>query len=263
MNWTWLSAHSAEILQLIVRHANLSWPAIVASLVIAVPLGWLAHHYPFARATVVTASGLLYAIPSLALFVVLPLIIGTSVLSPFNVIVAMTLYGVALLVRSAADGFAAVDESVIDAVAAMGYPTWKRVIAVELPLAGPIIIAGLRVVSASTISLVSVGALVGVHSLGTLFTEGFARSFPTQIIAGVVGTVGLAIVFDLVLVLLGRLAMPWATSGKTSSEKTARTIGKIGSRLRDNSGRTFVTRIDSAPAAGNYPSEHSFGTRSS
>ena len=220
MNTDWLRNHADEILALTINHANLSWPAIVSSLFIAVPVGWLAHHYPRLRGSLVSLAGLLYAIPSLALFVVLPLVIGTSVLSKTNVIVAMTLYGIALLVRSAADGFDAVDEAVTNSATALGYPAWKRVCSVELPLAGPVILGGLRVVSASTISLVSVGALVGVKSLGTLFTEGFARSFPTQIIAGVVGTVVLAVLFDLVLVLSGRLLMPWAKAGKTGDKHT-------------------------------------------
>ncbi|MFS0332785.1 ABC transporter permease subunit [Corynebacterium striatum] len=111
---------------------------------------------------------------------------------------------------STADSFDTVPAAVASAATAMGYSPLQRVFQVELPLAGPGIIAGLRVVSASTISLISVGALVGVHSLGTLFTEGFQRNFPTQIIAGFVGTVLLAVLFDLLLVLIGRVLLPWA-----------------------------------------------------
>ncbi|WP_370915458.1 ABC transporter permease [Corynebacterium sp. CCM 9203] len=196
--------------ELALAHANLSWPAIIASLIIALPLGWAASRNRISRELLVTASGLLYAIPSLALFVVLPLIIGTSVLSPLNVIIAMTLYGLALQIRTTADAFDSVPEPQKQAAVAMGYPAWRQILTVELPLAGPIILAGLRVVSASTISLVSVGALTGVQSLGTLFTNGFARSFPTEIMAGVAGTVILALLFDAVLVIAGRLLMPWA-----------------------------------------------------
>ncbi|MCK7638294.1 ABC transporter permease [Corynebacterium pygosceleis] len=210
MNWGWITANTDRIGGLALAHANLSWPAIVASLVIALPLGWVASRNRISRELLVTASGLLYAIPSLALFVVLPLVIGTSVLSPLNVIVAMTLYGLALQIRTTADAFDSVPEPQKQAAVAMGYPAWRQIITVELPLAGPIILAGLRVVSASTISLVSVGALTGVQSLGTLFTNGFARSFPTEIMAGVGGTVILALIFDAVLVLAGRILMPWA-----------------------------------------------------
>ncbi|WP_370917830.1 ABC transporter permease [Corynebacterium sp. CCM 9204] len=203
-------ANLDRIGELALAHANLSWPAIIASLIIALPLGWAASRNRISRELLVTASGLLYAIPSLALFVVLPLIIGTSVLSPLNVIIAMTLYGLALQIRTTADAFDSVPEPQKQAAVAMGYPAWRQILTVELPLAGPIILAGLRVVSASTISLVSVGALTGVQSLGTLFTNGFARSFPTEIMAGVAGTVILALLFDAVLVIAGRLLMPWA-----------------------------------------------------
>ncbi|MEZ2190487.1 ABC transporter permease subunit [Corynebacterium sp. CCM 9204] len=210
MNWGWIMANLDRIGELALAHANLSWPAIIASLIIALPLGWAASRNRISRELLVTASGLLYAIPSLALFVVLPLIIGTSVLSPLNVIIAMTLYGLALQIRTTADAFDSVPEPQKQAAVAMGYPAWRQILTVELPLAGPIILAGLRVVSASTISLVSVGALTGVQSLGTLFTNGFARSFPTEIMAGVAGTVILALLFDAVLVIAGRLLMPWA-----------------------------------------------------
>lgn len=191
-------------------HFFLSWPAILASFIIALPIGWFAHQHARTREVIVVLTGLLYVIPSLALFVAMPLFLGTSILSPLNVVVAMTLYGLALQVRATADAFGTVPEDVRQAAIATGYPAWRRVLSVELPLAGPALLAGIRVVSASTISLVSVGALIGVASLGTLFTEGFQRSFPTQIIVGLVGTVVLAVLIDAALVLTGRLLMPWA-----------------------------------------------------
>ncbi|ART20476.1 ABC transporter permease [Corynebacterium striatum] len=210
MKWDWLSSNFSRLAELGIAHANLAWPPILLALLVALPIGWAAHRYRRIRGIVVGLSSALYIIPSLALFILLPLVIGTSVLSSLNVIIAMTLYGLALQVRSTADSFDTVPEAVASAATAMGYSTLQRVFQVELPLAGPGIIAGLRVVSASTISLISVGALVGVHSLGTLFTEGFQRNFPTQIIAGFVGTVLLAVFFDLLLVLIGRVLLPWA-----------------------------------------------------
>lgn len=210
MKWDWLSSNFSRLVELGIAHANLAWPPILLALLVALPIGWVAHRYRRIREIVVGLSSALYIIPSLALFILLPLVIGTSVLSSLNVIIAMTLYGLALQVRSTADSFDTVPAAVASAATAMGYSPLQRVFQVELPLAGPGIIAGLRVVSASTISLISVGALVGVHSLGTLFTEGFQRSFPTQIIAGFVGTVLLAVLFDLLLVLIGRVLLPWA-----------------------------------------------------
>lgn len=210
MKWDWLSSNFSRLVELGIAHANLAWPPILLALLVALPIGWVAHCYRRIREIVVGLSSALYIIPSLALFILLPLVIGTSVLSSLNVIIAMTLYGLALQVRSTADSFDTVPAAVASAATAMGYSPLQRVFQVELPLAGPGIIAGLRVVSASTISLISVGALVGVHSLGTLFTEGFQRNFPTQIIAGFVGTVLLAVLFDLLLVLIGRVLLPWA-----------------------------------------------------
>ncbi|HCD4227322.1 TPA: ABC transporter permease subunit [Corynebacterium striatum] len=210
MKWDWLSSNLSRLVELGIAHANLAWPPILLALLVALPIGWVAHRYRRIREIVVGVSSALYIIPSLALFILLPLVIGTSVLSSLNVIIAMTLYGLALQVRSTADSFDTVPAAVASAATAMGYSPLQRVFQVELPLAGPGIIAGLRVVSASTISLISVGALVGVLSLGTLFTEGFQRNFPTQIIAGFVGTVLLAVLFDLLLVLIGRVLLPWA-----------------------------------------------------
>lgn len=212
MKWDWIGTNFPRISELAWEHLLLSAGPIAAALVIALPLGWVAHRYPRLREVIVVATSALYVIPSLALFIVLPLILGTSILSPVNVVVAMTLYGLALQVRSTADAFDTVPSEVRDSALAMGYAPRRRFFAVELPLAGPVILSGLRVVAASTISLVSVAALVGVQSLGTLFTEGFQRSFPTQIFAGLAGTVLLAIVVDLVLILAGRLAMPWSRS---------------------------------------------------
>lgn len=205
----WALDNAAQIASLTWSHVLLSAPAIIASLVIAIPLGWWAHRNRFARGTLLSGSGVLYALPSLPLFVVLPVLLGTRILDPINVVVAMTLYGVALLVRTAAEAFDSVDPAVRESAVALGHNRWQRFWQVELPLAGPPILAGLRVVSASTLSLVSVGALIGVPSLGYFFTDGYVRNFPTQIAVGIVGTLLLAAVFDLVLVLCGRLLLPW------------------------------------------------------
>ncbi|MCT1412396.1 ABC transporter permease subunit [Corynebacterium sanguinis] len=209
MNWTWLGSNAGRIGSLAIDHLLLALPAIFAAFFIAVPIGWLAHRAGRVRETLVVATSLIYVVPSLAMFVLLPLVLGTSVLSPLNVVVAMTLYGIALMVRSATDSFGSVPADVHQSAIATGYSPLRRILRVELPLAGPGLLAGVRVVAASTISLVSVGALIGVQSLGTLFTEGFQRSFPTQIIAGLIGTILLAVLVDALLVAFGRVTMPW------------------------------------------------------
>ena len=211
---TWSSANLDFILSLTWRHIALASPVVLLSLLISVPLGRLANATGWGRRLIVGGSSLLYAIPSLAVFVILPGLVGTKILDPLNVVIALTLYGVALLTRSASEAFDAVDDELLTAATAQGHSAWQRFWRVELPLAGESLLAGTRVVSASTLSLVSVGALIGVQSLGTLFTEGYARSFVTEIVVGIVGTVILAVVFDLVLVALAALLMPWTRRAK-------------------------------------------------
>jgi osmoprotectant transport system permease protein len=207
--WSWIPGNADRILALLVEHLRLALIPIVAGLVLSVPLGWLANRYPLARAILVPAAGVLYTIPSLTLFVVLPGILGTRILSEINIIVALTIYTVALLVRTIADALAAVPGLVIAAATAMGYRPARRFLDIELPLAIPVLVAGLRVATVSSISLVSVGALIGVGGLGEFFTEGFQLQFPTEIIVGVALIVLLALAGDAVLLVIGRILTPW------------------------------------------------------
>ncbi|TFB98210.1 ABC transporter permease [Cryobacterium adonitolivorans] len=206
---TWVLANLGLIWARTLDHVVLSLPPIVLCFLIALPLGWLARRYRISRGIILTGAGLLYAVPSLPLFFVLPAVIGTGLRSPLNVIIALTLYGVALMVRVVSDGLDSVDADVRQSASAVGYSAWSRFWQVELPLSGPVLLAGLRVVAVSTVSLVTVGAVIGVQSLGSLFTDGFQRGIQAEIIAGLVVTVGLALVFDGGLVLAGRVLMPW------------------------------------------------------
>jgi osmoprotectant transport system permease protein len=208
---SWLMDNLDYVAELTWRHVWLSAIPIVIGFVLAVPIGWYAHGHPRVRGPLLSTSSILYTIPSLPLFVILPGILGTGFLSAVNVLVALSMYATAIMVRSAADAFAAVSPAVLDAATASGFSPAQRSWRVQLPLAGPVLLAGLRVVAVSTVSLVSVGAIIGVGSLGTLFTDGFNRDFTTEIVIGVVATVLLALVFDTVLVLLGRLLMPWSS----------------------------------------------------
>ncbi|ALA68200.1 ABC transporter permease [Corynebacterium lactis] len=210
IRWSWYPENFAQIAELTLAHVSLAVPPIVVAVLLSIPLGFAAARRSRFRAVISSGTGLLYAIPSLALFVMLPALLGTSVLSPLNVQVALAAYGVALMTRTATDAFGAVPSMTRDAARAVGYAPLWRVLGVELPLAGPVLLSGARVVSASTVSLVSVGSLVGVHGLGYFFTDGFNRSFPTEILAGVAGTAVVALVFDVVLVALGAIVMPWS-----------------------------------------------------
>ena len=206
---TYLSDHWGDILGLAGRHLYLSVVPLLIGLVLSLPLGWLARRYSVLYTPVVIGTGLLYTLPSLAVFILLPGIIGTQILDPVNVLVAMTIYTVALLARTVADGLGAVPEEVRLSATAMGYRPLTRLIRVELPLAVPVIAAGLRVAVVSNVSIVSVAALIGVPQLGSLFTDGFNRNFLDPIVIGVVACVVLALLLDLVVVALSRLMTPW------------------------------------------------------
>lgn len=207
---TWLWANLGLIWQLTLDHVALSVPPIVLGFLLALPVGWLANRHQASRGVLLSIGGVLYAIPSLPLFVMMPLILGTKILDPINVVVALSIYALALMVRVASDALASVDTDVIASSTAIGYSDWSRFWRVELPLAGPVLLAGLRVVSVSTVSLVSVGAIVGVDSVGFLFLNGFQRAFPEEILIGIIASVLIAFVFDVALVLAGRALMPWA-----------------------------------------------------
>ncbi len=207
MNWVILNFE--QIWQLALDHLALSIPPIVVGLLISLPLGWVAHRYRFSRGVMLAISGLLYTIPSLPLFIMLPVLLGTKILDPFNVIVALTMYAVALLVRSVAEAFDSVPDEVRQSSIAMGFSPAQRVLQVELPLAVPVIVAGLRVVSASTVSLVTVGSVIGVSSMGYFFMNGFQRNFPTEVLVGIVGTILIAAILDTVIVIAGRMLVPW------------------------------------------------------
>lgn len=208
MNWLWSNLDRVGELMLV--HLALSVPAIILSFVVSVPIGWLAHRYRWARGVLLSLCALLYAIPSLALFIALPPVTGLSLRSPLNLVAALTLYGIAVIVRTAADAFDAVEREVMQSATAVGYSAAGRFWAVQLPLAGPVLLSGLRVVIVSTVSLATVGAVIGVQSLGSLFTDGFQRGIEVEIITGIVATIVLALVLDWLSVALGRILMPWS-----------------------------------------------------
>lgn len=210
MIWDWIPRNSGLILGLLGQHLLLAFIPVVIGLVLAVPLGWLANRSKVARAILIPTAGVLYTIPSLVLFIVLPGILGTQILDPLNVVVALIVYTVALLVRSVADALAAVPAMVVAAATAMGFKPGRRFISVEFPLSVPVLVAGLRVATVSNISLVSIGAVIGIGGLGQLFTDGYQRDFPTEIVTGIVLSMLLALVADAALLGLGRVVTPWS-----------------------------------------------------
>lgn len=150
-----------------------------------------------------------YAIPSLALFVALPALIGTSYIGPVNVLIALTIYVLATMFSYVRDALTQVPAAVLVIANAQGLSNLQTLFEVKLPLALPGIVAGLRVAAASTISMASIGAVVGVKNLGFLFLDGFQRKIPEEIITGVFAIFLIAIIFDLGLWLLGAALTPW------------------------------------------------------
>ena len=153
-------------------HLRLSLLPVLIGLAIAVPLGVLVQRAPIARRLTTATASVVFTIPSLALFVALPTIIGTRILDEANVIVALTAYTAALLVRAVLEALDAVPAQVRDAAIAVGYPAIKRKLKVELPLSIPVLVAGLRVVVVTNIAMVAVGSVIGIGGLGTLVHHG-------------------------------------------------------------------------------------------
>jgi osmoprotectant transport system permease protein len=215
---TWVSDHFGQLLRVAWGHLGLALLPVVVGFVLSLPLGWVAHRWKLARAILVPVSGLLYTIPSLALFVVMPALIGSRILDPVNVQVALTIYTIALLVRSVADALDAVPGHVIAAANAMGFGQLRRFFTVDLPLSVPVLTAGVRVAAVTNISLASIGAIIGVESLGSFLTEGFNRTNYAEIVAGIVAILVLALVVDALLLVLGRLITPWTRAGRGAAK---------------------------------------------
>jgi osmoprotectant transport system permease protein len=210
LDWNWLRRNADDIAVLLGQHALLAVIPVLLALVIAIPLGYLVFKTGRSANGILAVFGVIYSIPSLALFVALPLVLGTSILSPLNVAVALAIYTVALLVRSVVDGLRSVPASVKQSATAIGFGWFRRLARVELPLAMPVIFAGLRVATVSNIALVSVAAIIGTGALGELFDRGLASRFYTPLIVGLVLSVLLALVADLMILLIQRNTLPWA-----------------------------------------------------
>lgn len=216
----YLLTHLDDAWALTVVHLRLSLVPVVIGLAVAVPLGVLVQRAPIARRLTTATASVVFTIPSLALFVVLPTIIGTRILDEANVMVALTAYTAALLVRAVLEALDAVPAQISDAATAVGYPAIKRMLRVELPLAIPVLVAGLRVVVVTNIAMVSVGSVIGIGGLGTWFTEGYQTDKSDQIVAGIIALFVLAIAIDALIVVAGRLATPWERAGRTPRRRS-------------------------------------------
>jgi osmoprotectant transport system permease protein len=209
VNWGWLTTHVPLFESALQQHLSLTVFAVLGGLVISLPLGVAAHRWGLLRNPVLAVSGIFYAIPSIALF---------SLLIPYTGLTAVTAeigligYTVLILVRNVIVGLEAVPTEVIDAANGMGYRPLARLLRIELPLALPAIIAGIRIATVTTIGLVTITAVIGLGGLGQLILRGLIENFHTPLVVATVLSIVLALVADLSLAGLQRLAVPWARS---------------------------------------------------
>lgn len=208
IDWDWISRHTDDIQELTIKHVELVLVAVAISVAIWVPLGVLLRNRRiiFPGATII--AGLIYTIPSLALFAFL---VPSTGIGRNTVIIGLVLYSPLILIRNTVVGLQAVPAPVHEAARGMGFTPLQTLLRVELPLALPSIFAGIRIITVTTVGIATIGVLVGAEGLGTLiYTDGLNRDFLTPIVVGGVVATVLAIVLDLVLVGIERILTPWS-----------------------------------------------------
>lgn len=202
----YVSTRGSDILSATVTHIMLTVVSVLLGLLIAFPLALLARRYRRTEPAVLGVTTALYTVPSLAMFSLLLPFFG---LSRTTVIVALTLYSLTILIRNMITGLDGVPESVRESARGMGYGPMRLLFGVELPLALPAIMAGLRIATVSTVALVTVGAIVGNGGLGNLIYDGLPSNFKAEVLTASVICVVLALVADLILITVQRLSTPW------------------------------------------------------
>jgi osmoprotectant transport system permease protein len=211
INLDWIANNLGRIWTLLLEHVYLSLLAVGIGLAISLALALLIRDRPRLYGPVIGVTGTLYAIPSLALFALLTPVTGLGTVLTAEI--ALVSYTLLILTRNTVEGLRSVPAEAIEAATGMGYTARQRLLRIELPLALPIIVAGLRIATVTTIGLVTVTALIGMGGLGYLIvTIGINRgSFGlTQTLTGIVLAVGLAVLADLALLALQRALTPWA-----------------------------------------------------
>jgi osmoprotectant transport system permease protein len=207
VSWQYVRDNSDTILAALREHAALTAQAVAIAALVAVPLAVAAYWFRSLTGPILALSGVLYTIPSLALFAFVAPYLGTGTTT---VVLGLVLYALLLIVRNSLAGLNQVPAEVRDAAEGMGYGRTARLLRIDLPLALPGILTGLRLATVSTVALTTVGVLVGHGGLGQLILGGFRNNFyKAEILTGTVLCVGLALVLDLVLAGVGRLLTPW------------------------------------------------------
>lgn len=203
---SYLHDYRSEITDATLQHLWITVASVALGLVIALPLALIARRYHRLESTVLGVTTGLYTIPSLALF---PLLVPFTGLSASTVIIGLALYSLTILVRNTLEGLRAVPAEVVESALGLGYGRSRMLLRVELPLALPVIMAGLRIATVSTVALTTVGALVAYGGLGNMLLDGVSSNFKAEIMTASILCVVLAFALDAVLVLVQRLATPW------------------------------------------------------
>jgi osmoprotectant transport system permease protein len=208
VSWGWVSSHLGAIASALGQHVELTAIAVGIGFAIALPLAIAAWKVPVLRPPFVAVTGALYVVPSIALFALLgPL---TGYFSVTTAEVALVSYTLLILIRNTVAGLDAVPAEVREAARGMGYTPLAELVRVDLPLAIPSILAGLRVATVTVVGLVALTAFIGQGGLGQLIIQGFSTNYNTPIVVGLVLSVLLAGVADALLVGLEHLAVPWS-----------------------------------------------------
>jgi osmoprotectant transport system permease protein len=207
VRWSWIGDHLDDIRVALLQHVELTALPVAIGALLAFPLALAALRWPRLYGPILGFTGVLFTIPSLALFILLVPFTGLKLPTP---LIGLTIYTLLILVRNMVEGLRGVDRDVREAAQAMGYTRGRQLFGVELPLALPVIMAGLRIATVTTIGLVTITALIGWGGLGQLFLEGFTLNFATPIVVGLVLSAALAIGADLLLVGVERGLTPWA-----------------------------------------------------
>ncbi|MEV5581392.1 ABC transporter permease [Streptomyces parvus] len=206
VDWSWIADHTDDLTTLTLSHLQAALTAVLLGLLISLPLAVLAHRVRRLRGLLLGLSNVLFTIPSIAVFV---LLLPVSGLTRTTTVIGLTIYTLVVLLRNTVEGLDSVPARTKEAAKAMGTRPLRTLLTVELPLALPVIMAGVRIATVMAISLVSVATYIGDGGLGQLFTDGFQRNFPTPVIVGVVLTLLLALVADALLVTLQHVLTPW------------------------------------------------------
>jgi osmoprotectant transport system permease protein len=205
--WGWVGDHLGDISRALREHLVLTSIAVGLGLLIALPLAVAVHRWRPLTTPVFAVTGIIYTIPSLALFAFFVPVTG---LSRTTAEIALVGYTLLILVRNTVTGLAGVSPEVREAATGMGFGPLGRLLRVELPLAVPAIIAGIRIATVTTIGLVTVTALIGQGGLGQFILDGLNRQFKTPLVVGAVLSVVLAVTADVLLLVVQRLATPWS-----------------------------------------------------